>query len=868
MLSRSPRFLFAFFLLLVLASISTAQAPPRQRRPEHVRGRVLVGFRPEVSVEQAHEALAAQQGRCAGEIGSTGVHIVELPAGAVEEAYIHAFQQRPEVAFAELDGIVQPQGITPSDTYFPNQWALTKIFAPDAWLTTTGSNTVPIAIIDTGVNPVPDLAGNTTDMGGHGTSVAGVAAATTNNAAGIAAPCWECVIMPVRASDTNGNGYVSLVANGITWAADHGAKVAVVGYPFTYSSSVTSAAQYFQSKGGVVVIPAGNTGTADPTPDSPYALTVSATDFNDALYSWSAVGNFVDVAAPGGAYGTTYVGTYAFMTGTSYSAALVGGVAGLVVSAKPCLSGDQISTVITQSADDLGVAGRDTSFGWGRLNALRAVLLAGSTACSAGTPPVAPSNLSVSAASASQINLTWADNSTNESGFKIERCQGSGCTAFVQIATVGAGVTSYSDGSLASSTTYTYRVRAWNASGDSAYSNTAQATTQSVPPPNAPSNLIASAVSASQINLSWADNSTNESGFKIERCQGAGCTSFVQIATVAAGVTGYGDPSLASSTTYTYRVRAWNASGDSAYSNTAQATTQPAPPPNAPSNLLASAVSASQINLSWTDNSSDESGFKIERCQGAGCTSFVQIATVAAGVTGYGDPSLASSTTYTYRVRAWNASGDSAYSNTAQATTQPAPPPNAPSNLLASAVSASQINLSWADNSTNESGFKIERCQGAGCTSFVQIATVGAGVTGYGDPSLASSTTYTYRVRAWNASGDSAYSNAAQATTTSAASGSAPAAPSNLAGSAGRTGNRGWVSLSWIDNSTNETNFDIERCSGAGCTSFAPVTSVGANVTSYRDSPLGRKSTYQYRIKARNSVGSSGYSNIIQVTTP
>ena len=186
-------------------------------------------------------------------------------------------------------------------------------------------------------------------------------------------------------------------------------------------------------------------------------------------------------------------------------------------------------------------------------------------------------------------------------------------------------------------------------------------------------------------------------------------------------------------------------------------------PPADPANLSATPVSGSQINLAWTDGSTNELGFKIERCTGAGCSDFAQVATAAANVTSFSDTGLAGGTSYSYRVRAYNGAGDSGYTNVASATTLT--PPAAPSNLTATAVSKSQINLAWTDNATDEDGFKIERCKGSSCTNFAQIATVGPNVTTYANTGLTANTAYRYRVRAYNAGGTSAYSNIASATT-------------------------------------------------------------------------------------------------------
>jgi carboxypeptidase T len=189
-------------------------------------------------------------------------------------------------------------------------------------------------------------------------------------------------------------------------------------------------------------------------------------------------------------------------------------------------------------------------------------------------------------------------------------------------------------------------------------------------------------------------------------------------------------------------------------------------PPAAPTNLIATALSSTQINLTWGDSDSAEQGFKIERCTGVGCIDFTQIATVEANVTNYSNTGLSASTSYSYRVRAFNASGDSDYSNTASASTPAAPlVPPAPTNLTATAISKSQINLSWTDNADNETGFRIQRCKGSTCTNFTQIATVDPNITSYMNTKLSPNTTYRYRVVAYNASGTSNYSNIAVATT-------------------------------------------------------------------------------------------------------
>ena len=386
--------------------------------------------------------------------------------------------------------------------------------------------------------------------------------------------------------------------------------------------------------------------------------------------------------------------------------------------------------------------------------------------------------------------------------------------------------------------------------------------------PTAPASLNAAATSSASIDLSWTDTSSDETGFRIERSTSS-TTGFTEVGTVAVDVTSYTDSfGLSASTAYYYRVLATNSAGDSTPSTVVGAVTW-APSvttPSAPTGLTATAISSSSIDLNWTQTSSDETGFRIERSTSS-TTGFIAVGTVAADVTSYTDSfNLSASTTYYYRVLATNSAGDSAPSLVVGITTLALiSTPTAPSSLNAYATSSTSITISWTDESTNETGFKIERSLSSS-SGFVQIGTVGVGVTTYISGSLASSTTYYYRVAATNSAGSSPYSNTANATTAVDTASSAPVLTlvSNTSGD---------ITLQWTyDNwgffaSTSE-GYRLEESATSASSGFTVIYST----TNDRETPktftvpTRSAGTYYYRVRVYTGTSYSDYSNVLAVT--
>jgi serine protease len=334
-------------------------------------------------------------------------------------SYVKSGQKAKNAVGVELDATmtatVLPTGTDPLRT---QQWDMTKIRVGDAWQKSTGAG-VTVAVIDTGVDAShPDLvgqvlsgydeitktAGVSADPNGHGTHVSGTIAALTGNGVGVSSVAPNAKILPIRVLGADGSGYMSDAANGIIYAADHGANVINMSLGSSSQvAAVTNAISYARSKGVVVVAAAGNErGQGSPTSypgADPGVIAVAATDSTDTVASYSNQGSYVDVAAPGSGILSTTGGGYQSWSGTSMASPHVAAVAALLKGYNSALTPDQIEKAIETSAVDLGPAGKDTDYGYGRIDAAAALAAVGSPTTTPTTAPTTtPSSSPVTSA--------------------------------------------------------------------------------------------------------------------------------------------------------------------------------------------------------------------------------------------------------------------------------------------------------------------------------------------------------------------------------------------------------------------------------------------------------------------------------------
>ena len=381
-------------LAIIIFSATAALVPAEILVPQE-KGEIILKLKAGTSSSCMHEILRAYDLTILEEVSKLNILIVLVPKNKMA-TIIEMLKFNPFIEFVE-ENIKVSATLTPNDPYYSLEWHLEKIQMPTAWDISKGDPNVVIAILDTGVDVNhPDLAGkilegynaydgtnNVVDDIGHGTMVAGTAAAITDNALGVSAPAWNCKILPVKVNIPGAASTTySLLAKGLIYAADKGAKVACMSWQiFNGSGTLTEAAKYFVEKGGIVIAAAGNTGKYESCMDNQYIISVAATDQKDLAASFSSYGPYVDLSAPGvsilttinGKQATSYDYAYGYVSGTSFSAPLTAGLAALIYSANPSLTPNQVEQILETSAVDLGEPGYDYRYGWGRINATKAL---------------------------------------------------------------------------------------------------------------------------------------------------------------------------------------------------------------------------------------------------------------------------------------------------------------------------------------------------------------------------------------------------------------------------------------------------------------------------------------------------------------
>ncbi len=394
---------------------------------EYAPGQVLVKFKPYFSDQVSKASIAAYGSKEIKRISRLNIYQIEIPEDLSVEEMLFLLRQNPDVEYTQPNYIKRIT-VTPDDSLFSKQYALynhgqefgpiedlqqgtsgADIKAREGWGETRGDEDTVIAILDTGIDfNHPDLKNkihsrgydfvnddpDPTDDHWHGTHVAGIAAAETDNNEGIAGVAWNCKIMPVKNLDETGRGFTSETIASVVWAVDNGADVINCSFGDRSGGlAEKDAFRYAYENNVVVVAAAGNTGGAVlyPAAWDKYCLAVAAIDYDDTRLSWSSNGSEIDVAAPGrlilSTVSTEYFPPdsppYGYASGTSMSSPHVAGLVALIISAKRALIDDgkitaaDIMNIIRYTADDVNSAdydGKDNFIGYGRVNMKKALV--------------------------------------------------------------------------------------------------------------------------------------------------------------------------------------------------------------------------------------------------------------------------------------------------------------------------------------------------------------------------------------------------------------------------------------------------------------------------------------------------------------
>ena len=655
------------------------------------------------------------------------------------------------------------------------------------------------------------------DSGGSGGSGGGDSGGSGGS--GYAGTLTGTCLWATAASDTQINlswsgdsggesGYtVQQSADGGTWTDLGSIGADVTSYSATGLTAETM--YYYRLEGASSNLCRSNTAYATTRPAAPTDFTVTAITGSQATLSWQ---------------GTAHEQDYYYVEQLGEDSAWAG------VS---CSQATSTTATISESFDpSTRYTFRVTvSSQWGNS------ALSDAATVTTAAWPTAPSDLTATPASASEIDLAWTDNATDATAYQVERSADG--SAWTSLATLGADATTYSETDLPDGTLYDYRVSATNDYGDSGYAKDSAET-----PLAAPSELEVTPLSGSETSFLWQVNSTASPSYSVQQLVGADWQVVAETDPDSTGgiLTGSFDPS----TEYDFRVQAFSDWAQSVPTD-AVAVTTPAWPA-APTALTATAASDTEVDLAWTNNATDATGYNVESSPDE--DTWTLLTTLSADATTYSDTGLPEATLYHYRASATNSDGDSAY--TTAATTSMLVQPT---GLEATAVNGNDMVLQWDDNSGAETAYSVEQLIDS---DWQQVATRGADFT---SASLTgpfdSSTQYEFRVQAISQSAHSLPSDVATVTTPAL-----PAAPTDLTATPACTSQ---IDLTWTDNATDATACNVARSWDDGAT-WNTVAVLAADATTYSDTGLSDGTLCYYRVWATNGAWGSGFATAAAAT--
>lgn len=712
----------------------------------------------------------------------------------------------------------------------------------------------------------------------HGTHVAGTIGGLGGDGVGVVGVNWQVTMISGKFLGANGgatSGAIAAVDYFNDLKTRHGLNIVATSNSWGgggFSQALLDAINRGGDRGILFIAAAGNsavntdgggyypqsyqcTTTAAGQPRGwDCVISVASITSTGGLSSFSNYGAVtVDIGAPGSAINSSVpVNSYASYNGTSMATPHVSGAAALCASMRPGITAQEIRTAILSSAaPTASLAGKTVTGGRLDVSAMMAQCLP-----PAGPVIGAPSGLTATAFSATAIDLTWSDGVSAESYYEIQR-GAADCSGLTTVATVGANTTSYRFTGLSTSTGYCFRVRAGNSlPSTSAWSNTATATTLAPPAP----------YQCSVTAYEWIDSSAGTTVAMGDDTQASVSMPF--------SWTFYGTPVSSLNVSSNGFIRLDGGTATEYTNSTIPSTSEPngmVAPFFDDLNFGAGGVLRT-LALGTTGSrrfvvsyegvphfsvAGSALSFQVvfEEATGAVVMNYADVTAGSASVdrgasatVGIEDPTGVYGTRIGFNSAVL--ADQTSYRCTTQVSSQV---PAAPTGAVALANSATSVTLSWTDNASDETGFVVQRATGTG--SFSQVATLGSNFSSYTDTTASGNTTYTYRVAARNAAGDSAWATAAAVTTPSPV-------PPPVPGGVTATANLSTVTVTWSVGSGTLTGFDIGRqtknARNGTWSSITVVGSAGASATTFSNSP--GSGTFRYSVRAKNGTVLSAWS--------